>query len=348
MAILYSWLATSLRSIAIISTIYLHSYIYTHWRPHLQPYRYAARRWCIFPYTIIASPVNGDVSLTGFTSLPLFWQSRIRSQQFENALQHLSGCLLITRVLSFKMFILQSGKLTWAERISKMQSAVRRVTSQTVDNCYKSPDNSYTHPTRGNRIRSVARSTITIDCSPLSSTKQCRDRNWWERLYYPLTYSRNQKLTKSHQTMIFESTRLNWTIMCTCIPISWRLPLMVKVELQRWSCLGANSAYRDHYTMKVHNQRRSYLMAKLTYDENKDILTGYSMSIYDFGEYQTAMTAGFRSNKYYSCEIEFSPEYLPCYQCWWSLQRLQWCLARWLSNALRMLHRTPSSNSELL
>jgi hypothetical protein len=30
---------------------------------------------------------------------------------------------------------------------------------------------------------------------------------------------------------------------------------------------------------------RSYPTAKLTYDENEDFVIGYSMSIYDFGEY---------------------------------------------------------------
>jgi hypothetical protein len=37
--------------------------------------------------------------------------------------------------------------------------------------------------------------------------------------------------------------------------------------------------------MKVHLRMRSYPTAKLTYDENEDLVIGYSMSIYDFSEY---------------------------------------------------------------
>ena len=73
--------------------------------------------------------------------------------------------------------------------------------------------------------------------------------------------------------------------MCTCIPISQSLPLTVNVRLWRRGFLRTNSAYRDNYTMKVHLHMRSYPTAKLTYDEDEDILIGYSMSTYDFGEY---------------------------------------------------------------
>ena len=66
-----------------------------------------------------------------------------------------------------------------------------------VDNCYKSRDNSYTRPTRGNRIRCIATSTITIDCSQLSSTKRCKDRDWQERLYYPWTRTTDENPTRS-------------------------------------------------------------------------------------------------------------------------------------------------------
>jgi hypothetical protein len=96
----------------------------------VQPYPYAARRWRMRLYTIIAFSVNGFVSLTAFTSLPLFRRARIQSQQFENARRHGSGYLPITRALSLKTFTRQSGESARAERISSMHSAARRVTCQ--------------------------------------------------------------------------------------------------------------------------------------------------------------------------------------------------------------------------
>jgi len=154
-----------------------------------------------------------------------------------------------------------------------------------VGNCYKSKENSYRHPTRGNRIWSIPTSTLTIDCSQSSSTKRCRDRDWREWLYHPWTCTTDENPTRSHQTSIFESTRLHCTIMCTCISISRWLPLTVHVRLRRKGCWKTDSAYRDNYTMKVNLRRRSYPTAKLTYDENDDIVIVYSMSIYDSGEY---------------------------------------------------------------
>jgi hypothetical protein len=69
-AILYSRLATSLRSLAIILPIYIYTYYHSH--PRLQPYSYnyhtytyEAERRHTCPYTIIAFSVNGYVSLTG-------------------------------------------------------------------------------------------------------------------------------------------------------------------------------------------------------------------------------------------------------------------------------------------
>ena len=68
--ILYSRLATSLRSLAIIL---LYIYTYYHWHPRLQPYSnnydtyaYEAERWRTCLHSIIPSSVNGYVSLTGF------------------------------------------------------------------------------------------------------------------------------------------------------------------------------------------------------------------------------------------------------------------------------------------
>jgi hypothetical protein len=75
-AILYSRLATSLISLAII-LLYLYTYCHSH--PRLQPYSYnyhtyayEAERWRTCPYTIIAFSVNGYVSLTGFREFTPF------------------------------------------------------------------------------------------------------------------------------------------------------------------------------------------------------------------------------------------------------------------------------------
>jgi hypothetical protein len=46
-----------------------------------------------------------------------------------------------------------------------------------------------------------------------------------------------------------------------------------------------NPATEINNRMKVHLHMRSYQTAKLIYDENEDIVIGYSMSFYDFGEY---------------------------------------------------------------
>ena len=76
-AILYSRLATSPRSLAII-LLYIYTYYHSH--PRLQPYSYnyhpyayEAERWLTCPYTIIAFSVNGYVSLVvvrEFTPFP--------------------------------------------------------------------------------------------------------------------------------------------------------------------------------------------------------------------------------------------------------------------------------------
>ena len=75
-AILYSRLATSLRSLPII-LLYIYTYYHSH--PRLQlysynyhPYAYEAERWRTCPYTIIAFSVNGYVSLTEFREFTPF------------------------------------------------------------------------------------------------------------------------------------------------------------------------------------------------------------------------------------------------------------------------------------
>ena len=56
------------------------------------------------------------------------------------------------------------------------------------------------------------------------------------------------------------------------------------MRLWRRSFLRTKSGYRDQLHDEVHLRRRCH-PAKVTYDENEDIVIGYSMSTYDFGEY---------------------------------------------------------------
>jgi len=72
--------------------------------------------------------------------------------------------------------------------------------------------------------------------------------------------------------------------MCVGIPISRRLPLTVQCPYGGEAFCERNLPTDINYTMKVHLRRRCY-PAKLTYDENEDIVIGYSMCTYDFGEY---------------------------------------------------------------
>jgi hypothetical protein len=162
----------------------------------------------------------------------------------------------------------------WALRSSLFnQVQLRRCTRQrdtlqpTISTITTSRDNSYTRPNRRNRIRSIATSTITIHCSQLSSTKQCRDGGWRKRLYYPLTHMTEENPTRSYQMMIFVSTWLYCTI---------------KVRLRRNGFLQTKSSYR----YPLHDE--SWLtekLSKLTYDENQYIVIGYSMSAYHFDQY---------------------------------------------------------------
>jgi len=108
---------------------------------------------------------------------PIFDKQEYEVKQFENALRHESRYLPITRALSLRTFILQSGELSRAETISQMHSAVRRVTGLECRQLLQVERQLLTRPTRGNRIRSIATSTISIDCSHLSSTKRCSDRD---------------------------------------------------------------------------------------------------------------------------------------------------------------------------
>jgi len=84
MAIIYTGLAMSLRSLAIILPIHLHVYIYSHSSPRVQPYPYTAGRWRMRPYSRIALSVNGYVSLTGFASLHLFRRVNISKMYFSH------------------------------------------------------------------------------------------------------------------------------------------------------------------------------------------------------------------------------------------------------------------------
>jgi len=175
----------SLRSLAIILSLHLHISIYSPSSPHVQPYPYTAGHWHMHPYTIIAFLVHRYVSLTGFVSLPLFW--RARKWKVDNQEIHFNTSPDPYRLHKGRIFTCSSfNQVNYQGQRQFRRSTRQRDASQVnnVDNCYKSRDNSYRHPTRGNCIYPIAMSTITIDCSQLSSTKQWRDRDWRERQYY--------------------------------------------------------------------------------------------------------------------------------------------------------------------
>ena len=101
-AILYSRLATSLRSLAII---FLYIYTYYHSHPRLQPYSnnyhtysYEAERWRTCPYTLIAFSVNGYVSLMGFREFtPFRRRDTIKSTIENTALQTRYGSIITVK-----------------------------------------------------------------------------------------------------------------------------------------------------------------------------------------------------------------------------------------------------------
>jgi len=111
--------------------------------------------------------------------------------------------------------------------------------------------------------------------------------------------------TQPEVTRLWYLSQHSYIARSCALPISQSLPLTVNVRLWRRGCLRTNSAYRESCTMKVHLCMRSYPMAMLTYDENEDSVTWYSMSIYDFSEYQ-------------SCEIQFRRQYLQYSELWCS------------------------------
>jgi len=118
-AYLYSRLATSLRSLAIIL---LHFYTYYHSHPHLQlytynyhPYAYEAelRRTC--PYTIIAFSVNGYVLLTGFREVTPFPTCDVTKSTIENtAIQ--TGYRRIITAKHRALIVPSSNWATWRQR----------------------------------------------------------------------------------------------------------------------------------------------------------------------------------------------------------------------------------------
>jgi len=199
------------------------------------------------------------------------------------------GDLPITRVLCLKTFILNQVNCQEQRQFRRCTRQRDTLEAYNVDNCYKSKDNSYRQPARGNCIRSLASSTFTFDCSRLSSTKPCRERDWWEWIYYPWTRTTDENPTRSHQTTIFQSIRLHCTIMCTAIPISRSLPLTVNVRLWRRGFLSIKSGYRDQL---------------------------YNESTPGGDAIRRSRS---RSSEYHICE--FSHQYLQCYECWWSTYR---------------------------
>ena len=208
-----------------------------------------------------------------------------------------------------------------------------------VDNSYKSRDNSYTRPTRGNRIRSIAMSTITIYCTQLSSTKWCNDRDWYERQYYPWTRTTDENPTRS-------------------------LLLWIAVRLRRRGFLRTKSSYRD----QLHNEsslrgdaiRRSSLTMRIRilwsdtrcpptisantyrndhvcYIEQEANLPIYTTEV-NPGRANT-ISANSVTNTYNATNVD-GPLADP--------QILQLCWPWWLSEARWKRHLTSSSDLELL
>lgn len=73
--------------------------------------------------------------------------------------------------------------------------------------CYILRDNSYTRPTTGNSILSIATSTITMDHSQLSSTERCKDCDGQECQYYPRTWMTDENQIGSLPLTIKERIR---------------------------------------------------------------------------------------------------------------------------------------------
>jgi len=121
-AILYSRLATGLRSLAIILPIHLYllsleSTFATAYH-NCHTYAYKAERWRTCPYTIIAFSVNGYVSLTGFTSFTPLPTRHIIKSTIEITSLKTTYRSMITASTDIDRFIIQLSTLMAAEKSS--------------------------------------------------------------------------------------------------------------------------------------------------------------------------------------------------------------------------------------
>jgi len=182
-----------------------------------------------------------------------------------------------------------------------------------VDNCYKSRENSYTHPTKGNRKHPIATSTITIDCSQLSSTKRYRDRDWWERRYHTWTCTTDESPMRSLLLMIEVRLRSSLTMRMRILWSDTRCP----------PTIAANTHRNDRVCCIEQDGCHSIDTAKLNSGRANTDPVRFNLV----------------TDTYDATNADCWRPYLP---------RLQLCWARWLSEALRTLHPTPDSNSEVL
>jgi len=185
MAILYSRLAASLRSLAIILPIHLHllslasrfatvSYDY-----HTYAYEAERRRTC--PDTILAFSVNGYVSLTGlreFTRSPThhITMSTIETTAFQTRYRSLT-----TASMDHDCYNIQLSLLMAAEKSSETNWRRRRVTGND-DNYHEYWTTLFDSAYERNRIRLTSLISNTIPTSQLSAIISQRTYNQWRDL----------------------------------------------------------------------------------------------------------------------------------------------------------------------
>jgi len=154
---LYCWLATSLRSLAIILPIHqllrsLGSTFAPVWY-NSHTYAYEAERRCTCHYTIIAFSINGYVSLMGFrefTRLPMrhLMKSTIETAAFKTRYQS-----MITARTDLDHFINQLSNVMVSRISSETNLHMRRVTGGKDDNCHEYKPRLFDPANVRNRIR---------------------------------------------------------------------------------------------------------------------------------------------------------------------------------------------------
>jgi len=206
-AILYSRLATSLRSLAII-LLYLYTYYHSH--PRLQPYSYnynpyayeaERRRTC--PYTIIAFSVKGYVSLMGFREFTPFsdaWYHEVNNWEYSppNEISKHHYC----EAPSVDQFIIQLSHMR-AVKSSTTNWRTRRVTSNDDDHEYRT--RLFDPANERNCKRPIELSWNTVPTSQLSEIISQRTYNRRSDLTPECGHIENQR--RSRET-IYESAQL--------------------------------------------------------------------------------------------------------------------------------------------